>query len=86
MAFAIQCVGVPWLVISGAWTAEYIVNDVPFLCLGKQVGDQFMEGWPYVASSSLNGQICDAWRLIPDWTWKSADERGRLLDFVMLDA
>jgi hypothetical protein len=33
MAFAIQCVGVPRLVISGAWTAEYIVNDVPFWCI-----------------------------------------------------
>jgi hypothetical protein len=33
MSFAIQCVGVPWLVLSGAWAAEYLVNGVPFLCI-----------------------------------------------------
>jgi hypothetical protein len=33
MSFAIQCVGTPWLVLSGADVAEYIVNGVPFLCV-----------------------------------------------------
>ncbi|MFZ6026182.1 MAG: hypothetical protein ACOYYS_00585 [Chloroflexota bacterium] len=30
MSFAIQCVGVPWLVISGGDVAENVVNGVPF--------------------------------------------------------
>lgn len=31
MAFAIQCVGTPWLALSGADVAEYFVNGVPFV-------------------------------------------------------
>jgi hypothetical protein len=31
MSYAIQCVGVPWLVISGGDVAENIVNGVPFV-------------------------------------------------------
>jgi hypothetical protein len=33
MSFAIQCVGVPWLVLSGGEVAEYIVNGVPFVSI-----------------------------------------------------
>jgi hypothetical protein len=33
MSFAIQCVGVPWLALSGGETAEYIVNGVPFVSI-----------------------------------------------------
>jgi hypothetical protein len=33
MSFAIQCVGVPWLALSGAWAAEYLVNGVPFVSI-----------------------------------------------------
>jgi hypothetical protein len=31
MAFAIQCVGTPWLALSGADVAEYLANGVPFV-------------------------------------------------------
>jgi hypothetical protein len=33
MSFAIQCVGVPWLALSGGEAAEYIVNGVPFVSI-----------------------------------------------------
>jgi hypothetical protein len=33
MAFAIQCVGTPWLALSGGDVAEYLVNGVPFVSI-----------------------------------------------------
>ncbi len=33
MSFAVQCVGVPWLVLSGTITHEYLLNGVPFWCI-----------------------------------------------------
>ncbi len=33
MSFAVQCVGVPWLALSGGDCAENIVNGVPFISL-----------------------------------------------------
>jgi hypothetical protein len=33
MSFAVQCVGVPWLVIAGGDVAENIVNGVPFVSI-----------------------------------------------------
>lgn len=33
MSFAAQCVGTPWLVISGTVVHEYVLNGVPFRCI-----------------------------------------------------
>ncbi len=68
MGFAIQCVGVPWLALSGGPVHEYFLNGIPFACVyprcqrypcnGQLPGHEMLEDCKTIISEGTKPLIC----------------------------